>query len=476
MIPRSEDLHTAFSIGSILPIQHGSFLPDVCAFLNTDGGKMYFGVNRYGKVIGLDDPTRLIDEINSRICFSYRQGLDKKYLDYIKTSQLIVGDKVIVVLDVIKLPKNQEMASVNGFYYFRTSNKTFRTDENGIDYALKVINHNFPVFTNYMPNSISSSHYWLIFKGNIRIQYIGEIPKGAYLYKYMDLESALRSLEPDEKNKKTSLRFVEPTNWEDQYEGRFYNANYFLDNDKRHEISSELTPFLYACCFTTKRDNEAAWSLYSHNKTGLASRCVEFRIKKRELYDQLFNYALDNKRDGKYPSIFFGNVIYYDKFDIDNLHIRELGASKEDNINYHKYFDNFSLECYLDLLLLKRVAFEHEKELRVFIIPPDHKDKKKTKRNKKGQFSKGMTPDCIFVNVNWSSLIEEVRIDKRCSDYEKSILQKKLNILYEEQKEYLTRIGTSFDDDKLKRKFQLVEFDPYEDESLKKGPISVITN
>ena len=458
-IPKYEDMHTEFVPGRLDPIISMS---DVCAFLNTEGGKIYFGVNKDGRVVGVDKSNRVIEKL---------ELLFKKYfgdfLDCFKVSKKSIEKKTVVIATITKRPEGHGFVSYDDHYFFRSDNKTFGTIKDRIDYALKVLNYKLPIFANYYPidAGLHPGEYTEIYREDIRLQSIGDIPKGPYLYKYMDLESALLCL--DNRN----LRFVEPTQWDDQYEGRFYNAKYYNDNEKRQLISPEKTPLLYACCFTTKRENEAAWTLYSHNRSGLASRCVEFRLNRRELFDTLSNYAFANidLDQGKYPSIFFGNVIYENKSDIDYLHNRN-------SIHYHKYFDSFSLECYLDLLLLKRNAFEHEKEMRIFIVPTNQKNKEKTRRTRNGEFYKGKTPQCLYVPICWEHLVEEVRIDKNCSKYEKSILQSKLDLLYHKQKEHLIKKGTSFDDDKLKSKFQLVEFDPYEDKSLNKGPISIKAN
>ena len=54
---------------------------------------------------------------------------------------------------------------------------------------------------------------------NVSYYKLGALMGGPF-YRYMDLETALICLE----NK--SLRFSEPSLWQDNYESRFYNANY----------------------------------------------------------------------------------------------------------------------------------------------------------------------------------------------------------------------------------------------------------
>ena len=147
-----------------------------------------------------------------------------------------------------------------------------------------------------------------------------------------------------------------------------------------------------------------------------------------------------------------------------------------ENNDYKKYFNHFSLECYLNLLLLKRDTFEHEEEARIFIIPPDQTTKEKTKRMKNGKIVTSSKDGPLYVDIQWEDIIEEVRIDKHCSEYEKSILQRKLDDLFEDRLKVLRRNGGNFDEEKEKAKFTLNPFDPYEDKSLKQGPLSIITN
>ena len=66
--------------------------------------------------------------------------------------------------------------------------------------------------------------------------YLQPFCKNKTVYKYMDFETAIICLTS------SSIRFVEPTEWYDKYEGRFYNANYI-----RICKDTYLTPILYAC-------------------------------------------------------------------------------------------------------------------------------------------------------------------------------------------------------------------------------------
>ena len=74
-------------------------------------------------------------------------------------------------------------------------------------------------------------------------------------------------------------------------------------------------------------------------------------------------------------------------------------------------------------MLLKRDAFEHEKEIRLFIVPNSQESVK----------------DSIAVDLNWIDLIEQVRIDKRCTDEEKESLKQELNRLFKKKKSLIKK-------------------------------------
>lgn len=210
--------------------------------------------------------------------------------------------------------------------------------------------------------------------------YIGDRKKRLFMYKYMDIETAILCI------KNNSIRFVEPTEWPDKYERRFYKADYSaVCNYKK------FTPKLYACCFTFNKVSEAAWKTYSYNKSGLASRCVQFRINKKRFRDALDVYATSNK-----CKVYEGPMDYsYTDKNIAKLHMHD---EKFHSILFNS---DFSLNNYLSLMLIKRQAFNYENEYRFFIIPNNGKVKKH-----------------IYPIINWANIISEIKVDKQCSDIE----------------------------------------------------------
>ena len=204
------------------------------------------------------------------------------------------------------------------------------------------------------------------------------------VYKYMDFETAIICLSS------SSIRFVEPTEWTDKHEGRFYNADY-------NNICKDpnITPKLYACCFTLNKTSEAAWKTYSYGKTGLGCRCLQFKIN---LYN--LRYALNN-----YCSL--NDMILCEAKMNYNLTDEELNSIHlEKSPSHNNYFDNFSLDSYFTLLSLKRTAFYYEGELRYFIVPNSSTVDKE-----------------LFVNLQWKDIITEIMVDEKTTEIEMNIIK-----------------------------------------------------
>lgn len=246
------------------------------------------------------------------------------------------------------------------------------------------------VFEEYPDLKQKESHYFRIEDGH----------RGQFLYKYLDLESAILSLDSN------NLRFVEPTLWIDKYEGRFYKADYSNVSKNSRDF-----PFLYACCFTLQKDNEAAWKLYTYGKIGLGAKCVQFVIKRKKIREELEKLNA--------MAIYEGTVYYLDEKRINDIHKKYLNKSIRINPDYSSFFTRFNLNSYLNLLLLKRQYFFHEREVRFFLIPNVGKKRAK-KHTKNGNICYG---EAYLASINWNNVIERIRIDSSCSDIEYKLLE-----------------------------------------------------
>ena len=230
---------------------------------------------------------------------------------------------------------------------------------------------------------------------------------GSNYYKYMDLETALICLETK------SLRFAEPSLWQDNYESRFYNANYNTILAGRKE--TEVCPLIYSTCLTGKKNNEAAWKIYTYGKVGLGARCVEFTLSKSELRKELISSLKDF-------SIYEGLVSYVWEGDVDRMHQKTIRKNKkiENNLWYQFFFTHFGMTEYLNLMLLKRDAFEHEQETRIMLVPNNPTIEKGKKHVKNGKTIYGSHKD---VTIDWGKIIKEVRYSDSCTDVEIKLLK-----------------------------------------------------
>lgn len=212
------------------------------------------------------------------------------------------------------------------------------------------------------------------------------------LYKYMNVKYAIEFLRTG--------RFLmnEPSAWSDPYERRFYTADYSnIEGFKPHRI--------HCTCFTQKCSNEAAWRMYSSKDTGIASRTVRFEFRRSALL-QALDRGLDSGR------VYLGNASYdYTSKQIDGLHLKK-------NPLYQKHFSSFSLDKFLNLLLIKRKAFEYEQEVRMFLVGEDAGDiwDETGIEVSRKQF-------LVFPTEIMQQMIKSISVDPICDDLEYNMIK-----------------------------------------------------
>lgn len=266
-----------------------------------------------------------------------------------------------------------------------------------------------------------------------------------YLYKYLDLESALLSL------KNGNIRFVEPTRWEDKFEGRFYNANY-----SKVSTNAQDYPFLYASCMSIRPHNEAAWKIYSYGKVGIGAHCVQIKINKNLFRKELIDSTTINSN----TKIYEGLVTYATETIINGIHkktYKSKTGSIINNHNYTQFFSHFHLASYLNLLLLKRDYFKHENEIRFFVVPEKASLPKGKKARVNGVDVYGVA---LNININWANVIEEIRIDSKCSELEYSIFKDECLKLLTNSARYTSCKGVKQKNELIK-KFTPIKTDIY---------------
>lgn len=226
-------------------------------------------------------------------------------------------------------------------------------------------------------------------RGSACYYYVDEACRKGNLYKYMTMETALTCIDTG------SLRFVEPSKWPDKFEGLYYKSSY-----ARVDPGDRVPKKLVACCLAINKACEAAWNQYTYGGSGLSSVCVQFVIDRQKLQEQLDTYA--NGIDAK---VYEGVVDYsHNEFVIQN--IKRVASPL-----HSAYFDDFSLAKYLNLLLLKRPAFQYESEVRFFIIKNDQ----------------NTHVDTIDVPIDWRLVIKRILISSKCSKWEEKLFTDYVN-------------------------------------------------
>lgn len=192
------------------------------------------------------------------------------------------------------------------------------------------------------------------------------------LYKFMSLSSLQKSLEDN------TLLFRQPDEWHDPFESRFYRANY-----QNHHIN--FNTHVYACCVTKRENNEAAWRMYSEDY--INNPCVELCLSIGQVRKYIEDFVKEHN-----ASVYEGKVNYELKDnEICSLH-------HMDNLHYNTYFAPINKEKYLNLLLLKRKAFEYEDEIRYLIND--------------GDFDYNIKDICI--PLPWSLCVNNVKLSPFC--------------------------------------------------------------
>lgn len=220
------------------------------------------------------------------------------------------------------------------------------------------------------------------------------------LYKYMNVERAISFLSTGK------YYLVEPTAWPDPYEKRFYTADYT-------KVAAQYNPQqIYCTCFTDKISNEAAWKMYRGKDDGIANRSIRFEMNRTALL-QYLDHCIDNK--GK---IYIGDANYrYTSKQIDDLHKRQSKL-------YSEYFHEFSESKFLELLLIKRKAFEYESEVRLFYVPI---------RQNEIYFNDKLYAihSCLieFTETYLRKIIKSISIDPSCSQIECEMIKSKIETI-----------------------------------------------
>lgn len=170
--------------------------------------------------------------------------------------------------------------------------------------------------------------------------------------------------------------------WDDPFENFLFSAK--AKNQHGQTVSLEnIRNSYFGQCWSFNDESDAMWRIYAPNKDG-----VKVKSTVGKLYDQFFK----NTQRPEF-SCYFGKVEY-----LREDEIREL-LNNPSQVRDH-IFDKSGINS-AQLLLVKRLAFEHEKEARIIYRTYDNKER----------------GEQIFkYNINISVLFDEAVLDPRMDE------------------------------------------------------------
>ena len=147
------------------------------------------------------------------------------------------------------------------------------------------------------------------------------------------------------KLKKNTL--VKPILWDDPFENVIFQQSAEMKNGQKVSFSSIREKYYGQCWTLNINESDALWRIYSPAKTG-----VRIKTTFGKLWDSYYNpsdkWAL--------ISYFIGKIIY--------ANVKEIQDFFEDPKNLEMIFDTSAAGA-VQTLLIKRIEFEHENEIRL---------------------------------------------------------------------------------------------------------------
>lgn len=211
------------------------------------------------------------------------------------------------------------------------------------------------------------------------------------LYKYMPLERALDMLINH------TIWFANPTIWKDPFEKRFIENMYSINGSQKEFPWKDR---VYCMCATQTATSEAYWNAYSAGEIG-----VSLKFDRKTLLDELDRIANTGCR------IYIGKVQYQKTQDIKSA----LSGNSFLNLTGKPIKSLGSEELKVRLLLLKRLAYQYENEIRFFIV----KDKVAKQ-----------TGTLLKFNVSHTQLIDSISLDPRIGEHTLELIRKEFEQNY----------------------------------------------
>ncbi len=151
---------------------------------------------------------------------------------------------------------------------------------------------------------------------------------------------------------KNDITLLQPSKWQDPFENFILNATGELKNGLKFTV--EFKNNFYGQCWTTKRESDAIWRIYSPEPH---TNGIKVKTTIRKLFNALYEKVGEHRK----VSCFIGKVKYMNK--------KNLLSQLSDSNLADKLTDNTGLGQ-ASTLLFKRFAFSHEKEIRIIYYSP----------------------------------------------------------------------------------------------------------
>lgn len=225
------------------------------------------------------------------------------------------------------------------------------------------------------------------------------------LHKYMPLESALATINGQ------YMWFANPVVWKDPFEKRFIEAKYGVK-----EESFPLNGRVFCACLTQTQASEAHWNTYLNGQIG-----ISFSIKRERLLE-----VLNNLSDCE---VYVGTVSYLRTSDI---------KKKLSDISCLQTISSLRLnnrDLQIKLLLLKRIAFQYENEIRILIVKGNKTQEKGIK--------------IPFGKISSNKLIDRITIDPSVGVQTEKMLKDLFKKTYNFKKVYKSQIYTMLSNTKI---------------------------
>jgi len=181
----------------------------------------------------------------------------------------------------------------------------------------------------------------------------------------------------DEVLQTKKLVLVWPSKWDDPFENYIMNSTGELKDGTPFQI--DFRKRFYGQCWTLKKESDAIWRIYAPKKDG-----VKVQTTIRKLFNALYNHEA-KFRD---MSCFIGKVTYHKK--------ETLTAYLKDGVTISKLITDQRGIGQASTLLFKRLAFNHEKEVRLIYYATEK-----------------LITDKFYLSVDPFDLFDQITIDPR---------------------------------------------------------------